>query len=112
MLNRSHLSGSAATSSLRVSCLTPSSSKMRDVHKLCTLPKQDGITVLEVVNMVNFQSIGIFVGVLAMLSAVADMMPNSPFKLKDLNEPQENLASHSDVWKLILSSELDNQKVS
>ena len=59
--------------------------------------------------MLNFQTVGVFVGVLAVLSAIADLMPNSPFKLKDLNEPQENLASHSDVWKLIFSNENEKQ---
>lgn len=55
----------------------------------------------------NLQSVGVFVGSLALLSMVADMMPNSPFRLKDLDEPSEKLASHSDVWKLICSTDLD-----
>jgi len=59
--------------------------------------------------MFNIQSVGIFFGVLAVLAALADMLPNSPFKLKDLNEPDENLASHSDVWKLLLSNDCESE---
>ncbi|CAN5219524.1 hypothetical protein BH10CYA1_BH10CYA1_06980 [soil metagenome] len=53
---------------------------------------------------IDFQTLGIFVVVLAVLSALADLLPNSPFRLKDLNAPTEELANHEDVWKLIFSS--------
>lgn len=57
----------------------------------------------------DFQTLGVFIGVLAILSAIADMLPNSPFRLKDLNEPKEDWASHSDVFNLILGADKDKQ---
>lgn len=53
----------------------------------------------------DMQTVGTFFGVLAILSAIADLLPNSPFKLKDLNTPKEDLASHSDVFNLLLGGD-------
>ncbi|MBK7749924.1 MAG: hypothetical protein IPI39_22055 [Candidatus Obscuribacter sp.] len=41
----------------------------------------------------DMQTVGTFFGVLAILSAIADLLPNSPFRLKDLNAPKEDWAS-------------------
>ena len=53
----------------------------------------------------DMQTVGTIVGVLAILSAIADLLPNSPFRLKDLNAPKEDWASHSDVFNLLLGGD-------
>lgn len=58
---------------------------------------------------IDFQTLGTFIGVLAILSALADMLPNSPFRLKDLNAPKEDLASHSEVLSLLFGLEQDQR---
>ncbi len=59
---------------------------------------------------ISFQAMGTFVGVLAVLSAIADLMPNSPFRLKDLNAPEEDLASHSEVFSLLFGGDKSEDK--
>jgi hypothetical protein len=54
---------------------------------------------------ISLQAMGTFVGVLAVLSAIADLMPNSPFRLKDLNTPEEDMASHSEVFSLLFGGD-------
>ena len=54
---------------------------------------------------IDFQTLGVFLGVLALLCAIADLLPNSPFRLKDLNESQEDWATHSEVLDLLLGGD-------
>jgi hypothetical protein len=38
---------------------------------------------------------------------IVDCIPNSPLRLKDLNTPKEELASNSDLFKLLFSTRID-----
>ena len=53
------------------------------------------------------QTVGIVLIATAATLSIVDCIPNNPARLKDLDIPKEELASHKDVFKLLLSTKLD-----
>ncbi|MBX9669472.1 MAG: hypothetical protein K2X93_17755 [Candidatus Obscuribacterales bacterium] len=50
----------------------------------------------------------VLVATAASLSIVDCIPGNRPLKLKDLNTPEDQLASHKDVWKLLVSTKIED----
>ncbi len=55
----------------------------------------------------EMQTVGLVLIATAATISIVDCIPGSPMRLKDLDTPKEELASHTDVFKLLMSTKLD-----
>lgn len=55
----------------------------------------------------DLQTLGIVLIATAATVSIVDCLPGNSMRLKDLDTPKDQLASHSDVFKLLMSTKID-----
>jgi hypothetical protein len=55
----------------------------------------------------EMQTIGLVLIATAATISIVDCIPGNSMRLKDLETPKEELASHSDIFKLLMGTKVD-----